>query len=122
MGCQPLRSIGSIQSLQPIQPIQPVQLVQPIYLTRPIAPSQSVERNADSVTPLSSPTLSTATTATGTTTTPIYSTCKVVIRLVPAFESRSETHPCQRSLQLHTPAASFISMWLLIEVGMAQSI
>ena len=66
MGCQPLRSIGSIQSLQPIQPIQPVQLVQPIYLTRPIAPSQSVERNADSVTPPSSPTLSTATTATGT--------------------------------------------------------
>ncbi|KAN0072330.1 hypothetical protein V8E54_009259 [Elaphomyces granulatus] len=35
---------------------------------------------SDSVTSPPSPTLSTATTATGTTTTPIYSTCKVVIR------------------------------------------
>jgi len=76
---QPLRSIGPMQSLQPIQPIQPILPVQPIHLTQ-VAPTQSVERNADAVTSPPSPTLSTATTATGTTTAPIYSTCKVVIR------------------------------------------
>lgn len=55
---QPLQSIDPMQSLQPIQPIQPILHVQPIHLTQ-VAPTQSVERNADAVT-LSppSPTLS----------------------------------------------------------------
>jgi hypothetical protein len=78
------------------------------------APTQSLERNA--ATPPPSPTLSMATTAAGTTTTPIYSTCKA--------------HSDPASFQLSNPdpkilyplVTSFVSMWLPVEVGIAQSI
>jgi hypothetical protein len=70
--------IQPIQSVPPVQPVHPILPVQPIHLTQPVALTESVERNADVVVSPPSPALSTA--ATGTATTPIYSTCKVVIR------------------------------------------
>ena len=88
---QPHQPTGSIQSLQPIQTVQPIQPVQPV---QPAAPTQSLERNA--ATPPPSPTLSTATTATGTTTTPIYSTCKVVIRPHSSFRIPIRNPPKER--------------------------
>lgn len=88
---QPRQPTGSSQSLQPIQPVQPVQPVQP---AQPVAPTQPLERIV--ATPPPSPALSTATTATGTTTTPIYSTCKVVIRPRSSFRIPIRNPPKDR--------------------------
>lgn len=100
-----INGVLPLSLLQPIQPVQPIQPIQPIYLTccKSAKPTQSTARNADAATPPStcaSPTLSTVTTATGTTTTPIYSTRKVHNKrsdLVPAFESYNPK-PAQRPL------------------------
>ena len=85
---QPRQATGSIQSLQPIQPVQHVKPAQPA------APTQPLEINAS--TPPPSPTLSTATTATGIITTPIYSASKVVIRPRSSFHIPIRNPPKER--------------------------
>lgn len=107
---------------QPLQPIQPVQLVQhaqsmqPIPFVQPAVSTKPLKRNSNAVTPPPSPTLSTATTATGTTT-PIYSMCKVVVRSRSSFQIPIRNPPKDRCI--FTP--SFISIWLLIKVRIAHS-
>jgi hypothetical protein len=101
---QPLQTIDPIQPLQPIQPIQLIQPIQPVQLAQSVQPilpvqsafsTQSLKRNTDAATLPPSPTLSTTTTATGTTT-PIYSTCKVVVRPRSSFHIPIRNPPKDR--------------------------